>query len=121
MLKLNKIADSGKCYYSWYDTRFDACGCFPMSNGSRIIKKGLLCLGNILKHFLLVIWKQTQPYEYVYDFSANFSIDDYSNVVDGILGIHEYLMKKNNINYGWIYEKENMGLLSTCTTRRVDI
>ena len=50
-----------------------------------------LCLGNISKDNM----KNTRLNGYVYDFSV-----DYDAIpVDDILGIHKYLMEKNNIKW----------------------
>ena len=71
-------------------------------NGTKIIKfKGKdseivvtpLCLRNISKDFCADNMKKPGLNEYVYDFSV-----DYDAIpVDDILGIHKYLMKKNDI------------------------
>ena len=53
----------------------------------------LLCLGNISKDFSVDNMKKTRFYGYFY----NFSVDYDAIAVDGILDIHKYLMKKNNI------------------------
>ena len=53
----------------------------------------LLCLGNISKDFSLDNMKKAKLNGYVYDFSVYY--DDV--VVDDILDIHKYLMKKNDI------------------------
>ena len=53
----------------------------------------LLCLGNISKDFSVDNIKKTKLNAYVYDFSVYY--DDV--VVDDILDIHKYLMKKNDI------------------------
>ena len=52
-----------------------------------------LCLRNISKDFSVDNMKQTGLNGYVYDFSVYYDAID----VDDILGIHKYLMKKNNI------------------------
>ena len=71
-------------------------------NGTEIIKfKGKdsefvatpLCLGNISKDLSEDNMKKTGLYGYVYDFSVNYD----TIVVDDILDIHKYLMKKNCI------------------------
>ena len=52
-----------------------------------------LCPGNISKYFSVDNMKKTGINEYVYDFR-----DDYDAIaVEDKLGIHKYLMKKNNI------------------------
>ena len=53
----------------------------------------LLCLGNISKDFSVDNMKKAKLNGYVYDFSVYY--DDV--VVDDILDIHKYLMKKNDI------------------------
>ena len=52
-----------------------------------------LCLGNISKDWSVDNMKKTEFNNYVYD----FSVEDDAITVDDILGIHKYLMKKNNI------------------------
>ena len=52
-----------------------------------------LCLGNISNNWSVDDMKKTGLNEYVYDFSA----DSDAIAVDDILGIHNYLMKKNDI------------------------
>ena len=52
-----------------------------------------LCLGNISKDWSVDNMKKTGFNGYVYD----FSVDYHAIVVDDILDIHNYLMKKNNI------------------------
>ena len=52
-----------------------------------------LCLGNISKDWGATNIKKTGLFGYVYDFSVDYHID---NMV-GILSLHKYLMKKNNI------------------------
>ena len=60
----------------------------------------LLCLGNISKDFSLDNMKKAKLNGYVYDFSVYY--DDV--VVDDILDIHKYLMKKNDIIWNvWVY------------------
>ena len=52
-----------------------------------------LCLGNILKDWLVDNMKKTGFNGYIYDFSV-----DYDTIaVSDILDIHKYLMKKNEI------------------------
>ena len=52
-----------------------------------------LCLGNISKRLFSRRYKKTGFNGYVYDFWV-----DYDTIgVDDILGIHKYLLKKNNI------------------------
>ena len=53
----------------------------------------LLCLGNISNNWSVDDMKKTGLNGYVYDFSA----DSDAIAVDDILGIHNYLMKKNDI------------------------
>ena len=52
-----------------------------------------LCLGNISKDWSLDNMKKTRLNGYVYDFSVDYD----AIIVDDILDIHNYLMKKNNI------------------------
>ena len=52
-----------------------------------------LCLGNISKDWLVDNMKKTGFDDYVYDLSVHCD----AVAVDDILGIHKYLMKKNNI------------------------
>ena len=52
-----------------------------------------LCLGNISKDWSVDNMKKTGYNGYVYD----FSVDSDAIVLDDILYIHKYLMKKNNI------------------------
>ena len=58
-----------------------------------------LCLGNISKLFSVDNMKKTKLNWYFYDFSV-----DYNIVVDDLLDIHKYLMKKNILYKNvWIY------------------
>ena len=57
------------------------------------IASSLLCLRNISKDWSIDNMKKTGFNGYVYDFSADYDATD----VDGIVDIHKYLMKKNNI------------------------
>ena len=52
-----------------------------------------LCLGNISKDWSVDNMKRTGFNDYAY----NFSVDYVAIAVDDILGIHKYLMKKNNM------------------------
>ena len=52
-----------------------------------------LGLGNISNHFSVDNMKKTGLNGYVYDFSVGYD----AIAVDDILGIHKYLMEKNNI------------------------
>ena len=52
-----------------------------------------LCPGNISKDFSVDNMKKTGLNGYVYDFSVDYD----AIAVDDILGIHKYLMEKNNI------------------------
>ena len=56
------------------------------------IEASPLCLGKIWKYWSLDNMKKTGFNGYVY----GFSVDDVTDV-DGIIDIHKYLMKKNNI------------------------
>ena len=51
------------------------------------------CLGNISKDWSVDNMKSTGFNGYVYDFSVDYD----AIAVDGMLDIHEYLMKKNNM------------------------
>ena len=71
-------------------------------NGTKIIKiKGKdseivatpLCLGNISKDWSVGNMKKTGLNGYVYDFSVDYD----AIVIDDILDIHNFSMKKNNI------------------------
>ena len=52
-----------------------------------------LCLGNISKDFLVSNMKKTGLYGTVYDFSVDYG----AILVDNILNIQKYLIKKHNI------------------------
>ena len=52
-----------------------------------------LCLGKISKAWSVDDMKRTGFNSYVYDFSVDYD----AIVVDDILDIHKYLMKKNNM------------------------
>ena len=71
-------------------------------NGTKIIKYKAkdseinaipLCLGNVSKYFSVDNMKKTGLNGYVYDFSVDYD----AIAVDDILGIHKYLINKNNI------------------------
>ena len=71
-------------------------------NGTKIIKYKAkdseinaipLCLGNVSKDFSVGNMKKTGLNGYVYDFSVDYD----AIAVDDILGIHKYLINKNNI------------------------
>ena len=71
-------------------------------NGTKIIKFKSkdpeilpypLCLGNISRDWSLDNMKKKRLNGYVYDFSVDYD----AIVVDDILDIHKYLMKKNNM------------------------
>ena len=71
-------------------------------NGTKIIKYKAkdseinaipLCLGNVSKDFSVDNMKKTGLNGYVYDFSVDYD----AIAVDDILGIHKYLINKNNI------------------------
>ena len=75
---------------------------FLLVNGTKIYKfkakdseivAAPLCLGNISKDWSVDNMKKTEFDGYVYD----FSVDCNAIADDDILGIHKYLMKKNNI------------------------
>ena len=52
-----------------------------------------LCLGNISKNWAVDNMKKTGLNGYVYDFNGDYGVI----AVDNILGIHKYLIKKNNM------------------------
>ena len=52
-----------------------------------------LCLGNILKGFLVDNMRKTELNGYVFHFSVGYD----AIVVDDILDIQQYLMKKNDV------------------------
>ena len=58
-----------------------------------------LCLGNISKDWTVDDMEKTALNAFVYDFSVDY------NALDDILGIHNYLMKKNDMveYYVWVY------------------
>ena len=62
------------------------------ANDSEIVVNRL-CLGNILKDFSVDNMKKTGLNGKVCDFSVSYD----AIAVDDILGIHRYLMEKNNI------------------------
>ena len=83
-------------------------------NGTKIIKFKSkdpeilpypLCLGNISRDWSLDNMKKKRLNGYVYDFSV---VDYDAIVVDDILDIHKYLIKKNNMIY------KCLGLLKKC-------
>ena len=61
-------------------------------NSKQKILKLYQCLGNISKDWSVDNVKQTGLNGYVYDFSVDYD----AVAVDDILGIHNYLMKKND-------------------------
>ena len=63
-----------------------------------------LCLGNISRDWSLDNMKKKRLNGYVYDFSVDYD----AIVVDNILDIHKYLIKKNNMIY------KCLGLLKKC-------
>ena len=52
-----------------------------------------LCLGNISKDFLVDNMRKTGLFRYVYDFNVDYD----AVTIYGILDIHKYLMKKNDV------------------------
>ena len=62
------------------------------ANDSEIVATPL-CLGNISKDWTVDNMKKAELNRYVYDFSVDYD----AIVVDDILDIHNYLMKKNDI------------------------
>ena len=63
-----------------------------------------LCLGNISRDWSLDNMKKKRLNGYIYDFSVDYD----AIVVDDILYIHKYLIKKNNMIY------KCLGLLKKC-------
>ena len=59
-----------------------------------------MCLGNVSSDFNQTDRKSTGLNGYVYDFSVDYN----AIVVDDILDIHKYSMKKNNLVLNvWVY------------------
>ena len=52
-----------------------------------------LCLGNVSKDWRATNMKKTGLFGYVYDFSVDYDIANFLNIVS----IHKYLVMKNNI------------------------
>ena len=80
---------------------FDAANSYLFVNGKEIHKfkakdseivVTLLYLGNISKDWSVDNMKKTRLNRYVYDFSVDYN----AAVVDDILNIHNYVMKKND-------------------------
>ena len=99
MYSINFTVTEKKFYLSLY---YNGANSYLFVNGTEIIKfkaKGskiipsTLCLGNISKDWSADNMKKTGFTGYVYDFSVDYDATD----VDDMLGIHKYLMKKNNI------------------------
>ena len=88
---------------------YDGANSYLFANGTKIHKSKAkhskiaatpLCLGNISNDFSVDNMKKTGLNGYVY----NFSVDHDIIVVDDILDIHKYLIKKNNVIYNvWVY------------------
>ena len=81
---------------------YNGANSYLFVDGSEVIKfkakdsemvASSLCLGNISKDLSLNNMKDIGLNGYVYDFSVDYDVI----VVDDILNIHKYLMKKNNI------------------------
>ena len=81
---------------------YNGANSYLFVNGTEIIKSKAkdteivatpLCLGNISKDWSVDNMRKTGLSGYVYDFSVDYD----AIAVDDILGIHKYLMKKNNI------------------------
>ena len=81
---------------------YNGANSYLFADGSEVIKfkakdsemvASSLCLGNISKDLSLNNMKDIGLNGYVYDFSVDYD----AIVVDDILNIHKYLMKKNNI------------------------
>ena len=82
--------------------RFNGANTYLFVNRTEIIKfkakdseivATLLCLGDISEDFSVGNMKKTKLNGYVYDFSVDYD----ATVVDDILHVHKYLMKKNGI------------------------
>ena len=81
---------------------YNGANTYLFVNGTEIIKFKAkdseivatpLCLGNISKNWSVDHMKKTEFNGYFYDFSVDYD----AIVVDDILDIHQYLMKKNNM------------------------
>ena len=81
---------------------YNGANSYLFANGTEIYKfkakdsevvVGLICLGNISKNWSVDDIKRTRFTGYIFDFRVDY--DD--TEVDNIKGIHEYLMKKNDI------------------------
>ena len=81
---------------------YNGANSYLFANGTEIYKfkakdsevvVGLICLGNISKNWSVDDIKRTRFTGYIFDFRVDY--DDIE--VDNIKGIHEYLMKKNDI------------------------
>ena len=81
---------------------YNGANSYLFVNGAEILKSKTkdseivatpLCLGKISKDRSADNMKQTGIKRYVYDFSVDYDATD----VDGVLDIHKYLMKTNNI------------------------
>ena len=81
---------------------YNGANTYLFFNGTEIIKFKAkdseivatpLCLGNISKDWSVDHMKKTEFNGYFYDFSVDYD----AIVVDDILDIHQYLMKKNNM------------------------
>ena len=65
-----------------------------LNSKQKILKlQHILCLGNISKDWSIDNMKKTGLKGYVYDFSVDYD----AIAISGILDIHKYLMKKNEI------------------------
>ena len=82
--------------------RYNGANTYLFVNRTEIIKfkakdseivATLLCLGDISEDFSVGNMKKTKLNGYVYDFSVDYD----ATVVDDILHVHKYLMKKNGI------------------------
>ena len=81
---------------------YNVANSYLFVNGTKIYKlkvkdstivTSTLCLGNISKGWSVDNMKKTGFNGYVYDFSADYDVNDVDNIKD----IHKYLMKENNI------------------------
>ena len=100
-LRKNGIEKEYSINFTGQETRFFLIILYYNGNNSYIfdngvekvkdseINAGSLCLGNAWKDLSLENMKKTESYGYVYDFSIDYDSTD----VDGILDLHQYLMK----------------------------
>ena len=99
MYQINFAVMRKKCCLSLH---YNGANSYLFVNGTEIIKFKAkdseivttpLCLRNISKDWSVDNMKRTGLSGYVYDFGVDYD----AIAVDGILDIHKYLMKKNNM------------------------